>query len=98
MQIQLKNHTFQIDPGQNKHYWKHINSIDLEPHTITIFDKFISENATVLDIGSWSGLLTLYAAKAAKKVHALDPDPVCFNELETNISLNPAVAKKIKIN
>jgi predicted RNA methylase len=43
-------------------------------------------------------VLTLYAAKTAKEVHALDPDPVCFSELEKNISLNPAVAKKIKIN
>ncbi|MGK0421789.1 MAG: FkbM family methyltransferase [Polaribacter sp.] len=96
MQIQLKNHTFQIDPGQNKHHWTHINSIDWEPHTFTVFDKFINENATVLDIGSWSGVLTLYAAKTAKEVHALDPDPVCFSELEKNISLNLDVAKKIK--
>jgi len=96
MQVQLKNHTFQIDPGQNKHYWTHINSVDWEPHTFAIFDHFVNENSTVLDIGSWSGVLTLYAAKTAKEVHALDPDPVCFSELETNISLNPAVAEKIK--
>ncbi|QHI38122.1 Ribosomal protein L11 methyltransferase [Kordia antarctica] len=96
MKIQLKNHTFQIDPGQNKLHWKHINSGDWEPNTFAIFDKFINEKSTVLDIGSWSGVLTLYAAKTAKEVHALDPDPVCFSELETNISLNPAIAEKIK--
>ncbi|WP_046756401.1 FkbM family methyltransferase [Kordia jejudonensis] len=96
MQIQLKNHTFQIDPGQNKHYWSYINSVDWEPHTFAIFDKFVNENSVVLDIGSWSGVLTLYAAKTAKEVHALDPDPVCFSELNTNVELNPAVAEKIK--
>lgn len=96
MEVQLKNHTFQIDPGQNKHYWTHINSVDWEPHTFAIFDYFVNKNSIVLDIGSWSGVLTLYAAKTAKEVHALDPDPVCFSELETNISLNPAVAEKIK--
>ncbi|MFT5251167.1 MAG: FkbM family methyltransferase [Flavobacteriales bacterium] len=96
MEIQLKNHTFQIDPGQNKHYWTYINPVDWEPYTFAVFDKFINENSTVLDIGSWSGVLTLYASKTAKEVHALDPDPVCFSELETNISLNPAVAEKIK--
>ncbi len=96
MQIQLKNHTFQIDPGQNKHYWTYINSIDWEPHTFAIFDQFVNENSVVLDVGSWSGVLTLYAAKIAKEVHALDPDPVCFSELNTNVSLNPAVAEKIK--
>ncbi|WP_298508419.1 FkbM family methyltransferase [uncultured Kordia sp.] len=96
MQIQLKNHTFQVDPGQNKHYWSYINSIDWEPHTFAIFDHFVNTDSVVLDIGSWSGVLTLYAAKTAKEVHALDPDPVCFSELNTNVTLNPAVADKIK--
>ncbi|MFK7750515.1 MAG: FkbM family methyltransferase [Kordia sp.] len=96
MQIQLKNHTFQVDPGQNKHYWSYINSIDWEPHTFAIFDHFVNENSVVLDVGSWSGVLTLYAAKTAKEVHALDPDPVCFSELNKNVELNPAVADKIK--
>lgn len=96
MQIQLKNHTFQIDPGQNKHYWTYINSIDWEPHTFAIFDYFVTKDSVVLDIGSWSGVLTLYAAKTAKEVHALDPDPVCFRELNVNVSLNPAVAEKIQ--
>ncbi|WP_430410388.1 FkbM family methyltransferase [Kordia sp.] len=96
MQIQLKNHTFQVDPGQNKHYWTYINSIDWEPHTFAIFDKFINEDSVVLDVGSWSGVLTLYAAKTAREVHALDPDPVCFSELNRNVALNPAVAEKIK--
>ena len=96
MQIQLKNHTFQVDPGQNKHYWSYINSIDWEPHTFAIFDHFVNENSVVLDVGSWSGVLTLNAAKTAKEVHALDPDPVCFNELNTNVELNPAIADKIK--
>jgi len=96
MQIQLKNHSFQINPGQNMHYWMHINSIDWEPHTFSIFDYFINNNSTVLDIGSWSGVLTLYAAKIAKQVHALDPDPVCFSELDKNVTLNPTISNKIK--
>ncbi|WP_052158327.1 FkbM family methyltransferase [Lacinutrix jangbogonensis] len=96
MQIQLKNHSFKIDPGENKHYWTHINSIDWEPQTFAIFDYFVNDKSVVLDIGSWSGVLTLYAAKTAQKVHALDPDPICFKELETNVSLNPDIAKKIK--
>ncbi|WP_433991509.1 FkbM family methyltransferase [Kordia algicida OT-1] len=67
-----------------------------KPHTFAIFDHFINEDSVVLDIGSWSGVLTLYAAKTAKEVHALDPDPVCFSELNRNVQLNPAVADKIK--
>ena len=95
MQIKLKNHRFQIDPGQNKHYWSHINEVDWEPHTFAIFDYFIDEESIVLDIGAWSGVLALYAAKTAKEVHALDPDPVCFKELQININLNPDLSDKI---
>ncbi|MDN3664288.1 FkbM family methyltransferase [Algibacter miyuki] len=97
MEIQLKNHTFQIDPGQNKRYWEQINSEDWEPYSFSIFDYFIKKNSIVLDIGSWSGVLTLYAAKTANTVHALDPDPVCYSELEKNITLNPEISEKIKI-
>ncbi|GAA0729741.1 hypothetical protein GCM10009430_40180 [Aquimarina litoralis] len=96
MEIKLKNYSFKIDPGQNKHYWEYINATDWEPHTFTIFDYFIHKESNVLDIGAWSGVLTLYAAKIANKVHAIDPDPICFKELNTNIKLNPSIAKKIK--
>ncbi|WAC03782.1 50S ribosomal protein L11 methyltransferase [Lacinutrix neustonica] len=94
MHIQLKNHTFQIDPGKNKHFWMCMNSNNWEPHTFAIFDYFINEKSVILDVGSWSGILSLYAAKVAKEVHALDPDPVCFSELETNVALNPALSEK----
>ena len=96
MKIQLKTHVFEIDPGQNEHYWSYINSTDWEPHTFAIFDYFINQNSSVLDIGSWSGVLSLYAAKTAKMVHALDPDPICFKELNKNVILNPSIAQKIK--
>lgn len=95
MQINLNNQSFKVFPGQNKHYWKYINSVDWEPHTFKILDEFITQNDAVLDIGSWSGVLTLYLAKTAKKVYALDPDPICFDELNKNIALNPEIASKI---
>lgn len=95
MQIKLQDYTFRIDPGQNKDYWSHINAVDWEPHTFAIFDYFIDHHSVVLDVGAWSGVLTLYAANIAKAVHALDPDPVCYKELQTNINLNPDLSDKI---
>lgn len=96
MDIYLKNYRFKIDPGQNKDYWDRINSDVWEPFTFVIFDYFITEESTVLDLGSWAGVLTLYAAMLSKEVHAVDPDPVCFEELQANISLNPLIANKVK--
>ncbi|MHA7057575.1 FkbM family methyltransferase [Aquimarina sp. M1] len=96
MNISLRNHNFEIHPGNNKAFWDYINTGHWEPDTFVIFDYFIDKNSVVLDIGSWSGVLTLYAAKIAKKVHALDPDPVCFSELNMNVALNPVISGKIK--
>lgn len=96
MKLRLKKYSFNIEPGLNKHYWQHINSNDWEPHTFSILERFVNTNSTVLDIGAWSGLTTLYAAQIAKKVYALDPDPVCFKELNKNVELNPSLVSKIQ--
>jgi len=95
MDIRLRNYSYKIDPGQNRLYWESINAGHWESHSFDIFDHFIHENANVLDIGSWSGVVTLYIANKANKVYALDPDPVCFEELLTNIKLNPKLLNKI---
>jgi len=84
-----------VDPGANKEAWNHINSERWEPHTFDILDYFVNKNANILDIGSWSGVISLYLGKNANKIHALDPDPVCFEELKKNIELNPKFSEKI---
>ncbi|HMC01204.1 MAG TPA: FkbM family methyltransferase, partial [Flavobacteriaceae bacterium] len=96
MLIQLKDQSFHIDPGKNKDAWEHINTELWEPHSFDIFDFFVKKNNVIIDIGAWSGVLSLYIAHKALKVYALDPDPVCFKELETNIALNKTLAEKIK--
>lgn len=95
MEIKLNKHSFTINPGSNRFFWKKINTIDWEPDSFRVFDYFINSESVVFDIGSWSGVLSLYAAKTAKKVHAIDPDPVCFRELCSNINLNPDICHKI---
>lgn len=96
MKISLNKHTFKIDPGNNFHYWKHINVLDWEPESFKIFDYFITTHSTVLDIGAWSGVFSLYAAKTAQKVYAIDPDPICYQELNKNISINLDIKNKIQ--
>ncbi|WP_299438764.1 FkbM family methyltransferase [uncultured Aquimarina sp.] len=95
MNITLRNYSFEIDPGQNKLMWEHINKENWEVHSFDIFDFFVPKNGVVLDIGAWSGVLSLYTTRKAKKVYALDPDPVCFKELQKNIALNPTMKNKI---
>lgn len=96
MLIQLRDYQFTIAPGSNKAMWNYINTGNWEKHSFDILDYFVPKNGIVLDLGAWSGVLSLYIAHKAKQVYALDPDPICFQELTTNITLNPHIVKKIK--
>jgi len=95
MNIKLRNYNFNIHPGNNKDAWEYINTGNWEPHSFDILDTFVKQDAVVMDIGAWSGVLSLYIANKASTVYALDPDPVCYKELQRNILLNPNLAKKI---
>ncbi|MBQ4821776.1 FkbM family methyltransferase [Aquimarina sp. MMG016] len=96
MHISLRNHSFQVNPGQNTEAWNYINTGQWEPQSFDIIDFFVKKDTTFIDIGAWSGVISLYAAHIAKEVYSIDPDPICFEELEKNISLNPDLSKKIK--
>lgn len=95
MKISIRKCNFKVKVGQNKEAWDYINTGLWEPHTFDILDYFVKTNTVVMDIGAWSGVLSLYIAHKAKQVYALDPDPICFEELSTNIELNPELAKNI---
>lgn len=66
-----------------------------EKNTYKIFDKFLDSDHSYIDIGAWIGPTILYGAQIAKKVYAVEPDPVAFKELEKNVSLNPELKEKI---
>jgi FkbM family methyltransferase len=68
-----------------------------EPNTHKIFDKFLDPNYSYIDIGAFIGSTVLYGAHLAKKVYAIEPDPIAFKELQKNVSLNPLLQKKIEI-
>ena len=73
-----------------KNYW------DIYAHNI--IDKYLKDNATILDIGANIGSHTLYWAneRNAKMVHAFEPLPYSFEILKKHIELNN-LEKKVKI-
>jgi FkbM family methyltransferase len=75
-------------------YWK--NKF-WEVYTHKVFDRFLDPNHSYIDIGAFIGPTVLYGAFIAKKVYAIEPDPVAFSELEKNVSLNPALKEKIEL-
>ncbi len=59
-----------------------------EPETFDVLDKYIVPGKMFIDIGAWCGILSLYAEKLGAEVHAIEPDPVAFEELTENIFEN----------
>ena len=75
-------------------YWK--NKL-WEVHTHKILEKFLDSNHSFIDIGAFIGPTTLYGAFIAKKVYAIEPDPIAFNELKKNVLLNHVLKEKIEL-
>jgi FkbM family methyltransferase len=55
-------------------------------------DRFVDERTVYIDIGAWLGVSPFWAAQRAKKVIAVEPDPVCLRALEAMQPLNRAGA------
>lgn len=78
-------------------FWEDVNNGNWEPSTFCIFDKFIDQEHSFIDIGAWIGPTVLYGSQIAKKCYAIEPDPVALIELNENIKLNPNLKAKINI-
>lgn len=75
-----------IDTFLNRDFWlQHHSSWEQQSHDW--LDKHLNPNKVFLDIGSWIGPLTLYAAQKCKVV-AIEPDPIAYDELLKNLMLN----------
>jgi len=68
-----------------------------EPNTHKIFEKYLNQNYSYIDIGAFIGSTVLYGAHLAKKVYAIEPDPIAFAELQKNVALNPLLQQKIEM-
>lgn len=95
MKISIRNTNFMVHEGSEKATFDYINSGNWEPYSFDIFDYFIGEKDVVFDLGCWHGVTSLYLAHLANTVYAVDPDPVCFEEILKNLELNLDLNSKI---
>lgn len=82
---------FRVTRGEYDRHWEKYAAGRWEPAMLDVFDRFIGPDTTVLDLGAWIGPATLYAARRAKRVVALEPDPVAFGMLAGNLAANPDI-------
>jgi len=78
------------------HFWWY-SYPNWEPNSFKVFQRFISPETVVLDIGSWIGVTALWEGYVAKKVIALEPIPKAFGELKANLQMNPELSGRVEI-
>lgn len=83
--------------GGRRAFWDSVVAGQWEPHTFTAFRRFASSTCSCIDFGSWIGPTVLYAARFARHVHAIEPDPIAHEELVANIILNPDLQARVTV-
>lgn len=79
---------FRVCSSSRKMSWWQNEYRSWEDHTFAVFDYFLDPDAIYVDIGAWIGPTVLYAATKARKIFAIEPDPVALSELYANIKMN----------
>jgi FkbM family methyltransferase len=87
MQININNLKFQV-VNEYLEFWQRVLIKKWEPYTFNIFDRFVTKDSIVLDVGAWIGPTTLYLSQIAKQVYAFEPDLDALKILKNNIELN----------
>jgi FkbM family methyltransferase len=67
-------------------FWENLEG--WEEETIDLLDKYMGPGKTLLDIGAWNGIVSVYAHLLGSDVYAVEPDVNAFMELEENFELN----------
>jgi FkbM family methyltransferase len=81
----------------NEKFWGRVRDGKWESGTFSVFDRFIDDRHSYIDIGAWIGPTVLYGSQLAKHCYAIEPDPLNFKLLEDNIRLNPGLNDKITL-
>ena len=89
---------FRVRAGDaRRDFWRRVGAGLWEPQTFEVFQRFLRPDRSYIDMGAWIGPTVLYGAMLSRRVHALEPDPVAFAELEANVEANPALRPKIRL-
>lgn len=77
-------------PEYRKFYGK-LQSGVWEPRTFRALSDHLGPDVTYIDIGGWIGVTPFWAAKRAKRVIVIEPDPKCRSILKALLPLYPNV-------
>ncbi len=77
-------------PEYRKFYGKLVSGV-WEPRTFRVLSDQLRPGVTYIDIGGWIGVTPFWAARRAKRVIVVEPDPKCRSILKALLPLYPNV-------
>lgn len=90
LQIYKNKELFLIEnneSNQNLSFWKNIYN-QWENETFEIFDKYLSKDKILIDIGGWIGTTAMYGARNSKHVYSIEADNYSVNDMMINLKTN----------
>jgi FkbM family methyltransferase len=84
--ITINNHT--INFAHREEFFRQAERGEWEPLTFEVLDRFVTPGSHFIDVGSWVGIVGLYACCLGAQVNFIEPDPVAYKELEDNVKAN----------
>lgn len=98
--ISIKIHNKEFKASTANPFISHLVSVRngrWEPNLFNIFDAFLNEQYSYIDMGAWLGITALYGCQLAKHCYAIEPDPMAMGYLMENLELNPSLKPNITI-
>lgn len=83
----LNNRTYYCDAAHAR-FWYQMDQGRWEPETLRILETLLTPDACYWDVGAWIGPTAIYASGLCRQVIAFEPDPVAFQTLKRNVSVN----------
>jgi FkbM family methyltransferase len=91
--VSKRGHDFLVHgTPQNQDFWQ-LKYPTYEEDRFGVYDKYLSKDHVMIDLGAWNGCTCLYAKDLCQHVISVEPDPLAVKELQANIVLNDATSK-----
>lgn len=82
---------------QHDWFWDEVARGGWEQDTFKILQENVGEETLYIDIGAWIGPTVLCGGRLARRIVAVEPDPIAMSALLRNLDLNPEIKSKVSL-
>ena len=90
LKINKNNELFLIENNQNNpnlYFWKD-HYTNWENESFKVYDKYLSKNNILIEIGGWIGGTSMYGCRKSKHVYSIEAETLSFDDMKLNLQTN----------